>query len=362
MSHIYRSHSKQRTPGHNSRSNTPSKRNKSQKDDIFTQIMLQNQEDAEDQCDLDEDEELDPRVQDELERLNSCTDEINQLENELEEANCLFRTLLTDSTHQLKALSKKIGGNTIEKGRPYFEALEISNKAQKECQAAATAYQRAHGIHAAAKETIALAEQRFLSNSTEWEFDNAWQEMLNHATIKVMAAEKQKTESEAEHLKLQNVFTAAEQEVQNWKRSWLSKSRKVSHILSRRMPSTRHWNLRRNEFKNSKGKSPKPRLSTQSLFEIWRTFQSPFMSGENCDSFGLTHHQEKLVSQVLELNWSTIWTSVTVQVHGPRPVVSQLPRPDPSGTRASTRSRRGIATRTLAAPEVPQIWLGNSVV
>lgn len=27
------------------------------------------------------------------------------------------------------------------------------------------------------------------------------------------------------------------------------------------------------------------------------------MSGENCDSFGLTHHQEKLVSQVLELNW-----------------------------------------------------------
>ena len=41
--------------------------------------MLQNQEDAEDECDLDEDEELDPRVQDELERLNSCTDEINQV-------------------------------------------------------------------------------------------------------------------------------------------------------------------------------------------------------------------------------------------------------------------------------------------
>ena len=70
------------------------------------------------------------------------------------------------------------------------------------------------GIHAAAKETIALAEERFLSNSTEWEFDNAWQEMLNHATIKVMAAEKQKTDSEAEHLKRAASFTAAEQEVQ----------------------------------------------------------------------------------------------------------------------------------------------------
>lgn len=41
-------------------------------------------------------------------------------------------------------------------------------------------------IHAAAKETVALAEERFMSNSHNWPFDNAWQEMLNHATIKVL--------------------------------------------------------------------------------------------------------------------------------------------------------------------------------
>lgn len=41
------------------------------------------------------------------------------------------------------------------------------------------------GIHLAAKETVALAEQRFLTHKNEWQFDNAWQEMLNHATIKV---------------------------------------------------------------------------------------------------------------------------------------------------------------------------------
>lgn len=41
-------------------------------------------------------------------------------------------------------------------------------------------------IYAAAKETVCLAEQRFMSNSHEWQFDNAWQEMLNHATIKVI--------------------------------------------------------------------------------------------------------------------------------------------------------------------------------
>ncbi len=40
-------------------------------------------------------EELDPRVQEELEKLNHCTDKINEFELQLEEANAVFRTLLT---------------------------------------------------------------------------------------------------------------------------------------------------------------------------------------------------------------------------------------------------------------------------
>jgi hypothetical protein len=59
-------------------------------------------------------EELDPRVQEELEKLNTCTEEINQLEIDLEDANCLFQTLLSDSTHQLNTLAKKLG-SCIEK-------------------------------------------------------------------------------------------------------------------------------------------------------------------------------------------------------------------------------------------------------
>ena len=49
-----------------------------------------------------EEEELDPRVQDELEKLNHCTDEINRLEIQLDDANTVFRSLLSDSTHHLK--------------------------------------------------------------------------------------------------------------------------------------------------------------------------------------------------------------------------------------------------------------------
>ena len=95
----------------------------------------------------------------------------------------MFRQLLSDSTHHLKSLSKRLG-NCIEKARPYYESVDQMTRAQAECQKAAVQFQRAAGIHAAAKETISLAEERFLDNSGEWQFDNAWQEMLNHATIK----------------------------------------------------------------------------------------------------------------------------------------------------------------------------------
>ena len=113
-----------------------------------------------------EEEELDPRVQEELEKLNHCTDEINRLEIQLDDANTVFRSLLSDSTHHLKvqrsypskqfhlynfqALSKRIGSH-IEKARPYYETLELTVKAQAECQKAAVQFQRAAGIHAAAK-------------------------------------------------------------------------------------------------------------------------------------------------------------------------------------------------------------------
>ncbi|CAG9772450.1 unnamed protein product [Ceutorhynchus assimilis] len=143
-------------------------------------------------------DELDPRIQIELEKLNTTTDEINKLEIEYDEANTTFRMLLNESTRRLKLLTKKLG-SCIEKARPYYDLLEIAKKQQKECQEAALQYQRASGIHAAAKETVALAEQRFLTNQHEWQFDNAWQEMLNHATMKVMEADTQKAERGRDH-------------------------------------------------------------------------------------------------------------------------------------------------------------------
>lgn len=160
----------------------------------------------------DDSDELDPRVQDELESLNVCTDEINRLEIQLDEANAQFRSALSDSTQRLKNLSSKLG-KCIEQARPYYEAVEMAKKAQLECQKAAVQFQRAASLHATAKHTIAIAEQKFLNKQGEWQFDSAWQEMLNHATAKVMEADQQRMKSELEHRQRADFFARAEHTV-----------------------------------------------------------------------------------------------------------------------------------------------------
>lgn len=61
-----------------------------------------------------------------------------------QEANATFRILLNESTRRLKVSAKKLG-SSIEKSRPYHEALEKARIAQIECQRAAAKFQRANG-------------------------------------------------------------------------------------------------------------------------------------------------------------------------------------------------------------------------
>ncbi|KOC69328.1 SH3 domain-binding protein 5 like protein [Habropoda laboriosa] len=156
------------------------------------------------------DEALDPRIQIELENLNDATDDINKLETELDEAQTAFRQLLCETTKRLTEILNKVGNSCVEKARCYYEALEVAREAQIKCQQQAQLFQRASEIHAAAKETVTLAESRFMSHQHEWNFDQAWQDMLNHATLKVMDAENQKAECGREHYRRAVLFHDAE--------------------------------------------------------------------------------------------------------------------------------------------------------
>ncbi|XP_010765750.1 SH3 domain-binding protein 5-like [Notothenia coriiceps] len=72
-------------------------------------------------------EELDPRIQDELEQLNQASDEINKLELQLDEARSSYRRILTDSARRLNAQGSQLGA-CIEKARPYYEARRLAKE------------------------------------------------------------------------------------------------------------------------------------------------------------------------------------------------------------------------------------------
>ncbi|XP_047460776.1 SH3 domain-binding protein 5-like [Mugil cephalus] len=150
------------------------------------------------QC-AEEEEEVDPRIQGELEILNQSTDDINRWESELEDCRQRFRTVLVEATVKLDEQVKRIG-RAVDDSKPYWEARKVAKQAQVEAQKATQEFQRAVENLRAAKETIALAEERLLEEDSR-QFDSAWQEMLNHATQKVMEAEQARTRSEAEHRK-----------------------------------------------------------------------------------------------------------------------------------------------------------------
>ncbi|XP_035489422.1 SH3 domain-binding protein 5 [Scophthalmus maximus] len=154
---------------------------------------------AEEEEEEEEEEEVDPRIQGELEKLNQSTDDINRWESELEDCRQRFRAVLVEATVKLDEQVKRIG-RAVDDSKPYWEARKVARQAQVEAQKATQEFQRAVEILRAAKETIALAEERLLEEESR-QFDSAWQEMLNHATQRVMEAEQARTRSEAEHRK-----------------------------------------------------------------------------------------------------------------------------------------------------------------
>ncbi|XP_029175905.1 uncharacterized protein LOC114944253 isoform X2 [Nylanderia fulva] len=161
------------------------------------------------------DEAVDPRVQIELERLNTATDDINKLEVDLDEARAIFRELLCESTIKIDTLAKKLGA-CIEKSRPYYDARFKAKEALQETQKAAIRFERANSQHSAAKEMVYLAEEGLRTEGRC--FDHAWQEMLNHATSRVNESEHERALSEAEHRHTTALYHKAEHEVQRLQR------------------------------------------------------------------------------------------------------------------------------------------------
>ncbi|KAM9851888.1 SH3-binding domain protein 5-like, a isoform 1-T2 [Aulostomus maculatus] len=162
-------------------------------------------------------EELDPRIQEELEHLNEASAEINRLELQLDDARSGYRKILTESARKLNTQSSQLG-SCIEKARPYYEARRLAKEAQQETQKAALSYERAVSMHTAAREMVYVAEQGLMADGKNT-LDPTWQEMLNHATSKVNEAEEERLRSEREHMRVTHACQEAEARVQMLQKS-----------------------------------------------------------------------------------------------------------------------------------------------
>ncbi|KAI2799107.1 hypothetical protein RDWZM_004388 [Blomia tropicalis] len=151
--------------------------------------------------------DTDPRVQVELENLNTSTEFINKLELELEKARNEFNKLVCDSTQKIEALSKKLG-SSITKARPYYEAritaAELHNQAQNEAQR----FEQAIDAQHKAKELVHQAEQNLNTPECDTKLS---EELLTLSANTVNRSELQRLAAQRQHEITSQAYNHTEQ-------------------------------------------------------------------------------------------------------------------------------------------------------
>lgn len=146
-------------------------------------------------CPIELQKTLDPQIQEELENLNFCSNQINQIENELECARSEHRAVLQSISTTLLSKTRELNlkrSDCVKKARPFYIAKYKAKLAQKMAEEATIKYQRAVQHHEDAKEMVCIAEMNMKMAPT----DPAWHQMLNVATNRVNEAEIERTHIE----------------------------------------------------------------------------------------------------------------------------------------------------------------------
>lgn len=158
----------------------------------------------------EDEEELDPRIQVELERLNKSCAEVNQLENDLEGAKGLFISSKNKQLERLEYLQKKFG-SSIVKAKPYYEAVVLTEKLQGATQKAVHEFQKTNSLYKTAKETLTVAEK---SLEQKGEIPDAWQEHLSLTITKITLSKEAADRAEKHHKSISLEYQKAEQKSQ----------------------------------------------------------------------------------------------------------------------------------------------------
>ncbi|CAF4499106.1 unnamed protein product [Rotaria magnacalcarata] len=165
------------------------------------------------------DYELDPRVQIELERLNHANEAINHLELQLDEARKTLKEFADLAEDDLVQLEKTIG-SSVSKARSYYEArLQVRN-VKEALMKAKHRFERAQALHVAAKE-LAVASADYI-DAAEKSNQNAetWNETYGHALAKATDAERDKYDADLEQQRAEQAYSEVEKLVEKLQKNY----------------------------------------------------------------------------------------------------------------------------------------------
>eukprot|EP00048_Salpingoeca_helianthica_P017507 m.237583 g.237583 ORF g.237583 m.237583 type:complete len:413 (+) comp21217_c0_seq1:64-1302(+) len=156
-------------------------------------------------------EDLDPRVEEALTELNRAIDAVNETESAVASVRQTIRQEMDSFQADHAALTKQFGKKTIDKARPYYDALMAARRAHYDVRRVTVAFDRISNGWKVAKENVAAAETALGQRACTHEA----LEQLNAANQQLRLAEESRRKIALHHGHLTQVFEEADAKVRD---------------------------------------------------------------------------------------------------------------------------------------------------
>lgn len=167
--------------------------------------------------DLEFAEEVDPRVAGALDEMNEAMMSVNDAETALAAAKRRRRAHKAEGSQKIEGTRKKLS-SSVRAAVPFFHAQAVAHMYQVRSIECLRAYEKAHDMHAAAKESAAQLEAEMASSASPGKkitgneggtFDTDLMIALSDAMSKVVETEIMKKRAEGAHGRMTKLATTA---------------------------------------------------------------------------------------------------------------------------------------------------------
>ena len=167
--------------------------------------------------DLEFAEEVDPRVAGALDEMNEAMMSVNDAETALVDAKRRRRAHKAEGSRKIEETRKKLS-SSVRAAVPFFHAQAVAHMYQVRSIECLRAYEKAHDMHAAAKESAAQLEAEMASSASPGKkitgneggtFDTDLMIALSDALSKVVETEIMKKRAEGAHGRMTKLATTA---------------------------------------------------------------------------------------------------------------------------------------------------------